>query len=144
MRPHILHGGLHRMGDRLGHFIDEEHFLGRDPLDDLWMTKTSRPLTNIRKEQEAYVLELALPGYTKEEVMVEMKDDTITIQAEKKTPVEESVTHKQEFGTPSFHQSFHLPAQINQDKVEAKLEHGVLHVRLPIKENVALRIVPVT
>lgn len=144
MRPHILHGGLHRIGDSPGRFIDEEHFLGRDPLDDLWMTKPSRPLTNIRKEQDAYILELALPGYIKEEVVVEIKEDTITIQAEKKNLTDASVTHRQEFSTPSFHQSFHLPAQINQDAVEAKLEHGVLHIKLPVKENEALRIVPVT
>lgn len=144
MRPHILHGGLHQIGDQPGHFIDPDHFLGRSPFDDLWMSKAKRPLTNISKTDDAFLIELALPGYSKEEFSISVTSDILTIRAEKKTASsQEAVLHRQEFNMPSFHQAINLPSQIDTEAVEAKLEQGILHLRLPLKVKKLAKTIPV-
>ncbi len=144
MKTKAVHTGFHRIGDQPGHFIDQDRFLGRDPWDDTWMTKTDRPMTNVRKEAMAYVIEVALPGYSREDVTVSVEEDMLTIEVKKHTKAsEQAVTYRQEFAASSFYQSFHIPAYINREAVEAKLAQGVLEIRLPVKAKSSTKVIPV-
>jgi len=94
------------------------------------------PAVNIAESPEAYRLEVAVPGYSKEDFKLKVEKDQLIISAEKKEETKnetEKVTRK-EFHYHSFKRSFHLPETVQGEKIEAKYENGILHVVIPKKE----------
>jgi HSP20 family protein len=111
-----------------------------DLFDDLFTEgKTQRafvPAVNIAESALAYRLEVAVPGYAKEDFKLKVEKDQLIISAEKKEETKnesEKVTRK-EFHYHSFKRSFHLPETVEGEKIEAKYENGILHVVIPKKE----------
>lgn len=134
MRPHILHNGLHRIGDQPARILDNERFLSRNPFDDLWMTRPTTPATNVKVNQEVYDLEIALPGFTKEEITIEVNDQYLNISAEKRktTEVKEAPNFiRREYNTQSLYRTFDLPDYIKTEDIKATLENGILRIKLP-------------
>jgi len=74
-----------------------------------------------------------LPGVDQKDVDVTLTDDLLTIKGEKK--VEDARRddnyHMVERSYGSFARSLRLPFAVNQDKVEAKFDKGVLTITLP-------------
>lgn len=125
-------GPFHRIGDRYARLIDGDHFLGRDAFEDSWMTK---PRTNVLKDDQGYTIELTVPGFKKEDIKVEIEDDILNVTAEKESSIHDEVIH-QELADKRF-RSYSLPDGINQNKITAKLEDGLLKISIPKKENAA-------
>lgn len=144
MRQHILHGGLHRIGSHLNHLIDSERFLGIDPYDMLWMTKKETPLTNVIKNDKAYELKVALPGFKKEEIELSVNGNVLTINAEKKAqPAEQGTIHRDEFALQRARRQFCLPDNVDVDTIHAWFEDGILHIRLLYQNTLPYRIIPI-
>ncbi len=131
MRPHILHSGLHRIGDRVNHFIDPERFLGQGPFNDSWMTPTKRPLTNLRETDQYYELEVALPGFSRDEITLSLRGTTLTVEAQKRHEEVSHNTIRHEFSAQSLKHSYHLPSKSSRQDVEAKFDNGILSIRIP-------------
>ena len=94
------------------------------------------PAMNVREDDKAYNLELAAPGMCKQDFDVHIsKDGNLVIEMEKKCGDKEC--HKEgkyirkEFSYSKFHQTLVLPDNADKDGVEASVENGVLHVRIP-------------
>lgn len=134
MRLHIHHNGLHRIGDQPARILDNDRFLARDPFDDLWMTRPATPLTNVKAKDDFYELAVALPGFSKDEISIELKDQMLIIKAEKKEESEEKEDsfHKKEFETRTLARTFSLPASVNEDEILANLETGILKISIPV------------
>ena len=83
-------------------------------------------------------MELAAPGLTKEDFKVTSSDNNLHIEMEKKSENKEGKKHGQylrrEFSYEKFQQTLLLPEDAEADKIEAKVEHGVLNVHIPKKE----------
>lgn len=69
------------------------------------------------KESKSYVYEVALPGYAKEEVSIQIEDSVLTVTADSKTRGKASLDLTLD--------------EIDESKVSAKLEHGILRITLP-------------
>ena len=144
MRQHILHGGLHRIGSHPNHIIDNERFLGIDPYDMLWMTKKQTPLTNVIKNDKAYELKVALPGFKKEEIELSMNGNVLTVNAEKKTqPAEQTTVHRDEFALQRARRQFCLPDNVDVDTIHASFEDGILHIQMLYQSSLPYRIIPI-
>ena len=90
----------------------------------------SRPEVNTFETDEAYVLELALPGWRKDDVTLEVDGDLLRVNGEH--TVEGAPEYRRrEFGLAKFDKSFHLPDTIDVEAIGAALEHGVLTITLP-------------
>jgi len=94
------------------------------------------PLT-IREDADAFYLEAELPGLTQEQVQVSVTTNRsqVTITGERK--LDETLKgnwHRRERGFGKFQRTLKLPVAIDADKVEAKLENGVLQLTLPKAE----------
>lgn len=95
--------------------------------------------TDIRKTEEGYLLEADLPGFDKKDIGVELKDDVLTIKAERHSEVEDKdkqdnfVRIERSFG--SYERSFDVSG-IDTEKIAVKYENGVLSLNLPEKEPV--------
>jgi len=95
------------------------------------------PAVDIRETDDAIFVEAELPGVKKEDVKVDIKDNVLTISGERKyeKEVKEENIHRMERVYGRFARSFTLPNNVDVDKVEARLEDGVLTIRLPKKES---------
>ncbi len=117
-------------------------------LEDFWgnafqdfpaLTGTSMtPSVNITETADAFHLELAAPGLQKEDFDISIKDNRITIAADKKSESHVVDDNKRitrrEFNYTSFSRSFTLSDAIDQRDIKAHYENGILSVELKKKE----------
>ncbi len=95
------------------------------------------PPVDIREAEDALQMQVELPGIDKKDVTLEVKDGVLTISGERRyeKDVNEENVHRIERAYGKFSRSFSLPRNIDADKVEASMQDGVLHVRLPKHES---------
>lgn len=91
------------------------------------------PAVNVIENNERFKLEVAIPGMTKEDIQVNIDRNLLTIEGKKETEdsKEEENYKRREFFYASFKRSFTLPDSVDQEKIIAKHEHGVLTIDLP-------------
>lgn len=101
------------------------------------VTNTTLPSVNIKENADAYKVEVAAPGFDKNDFKLQLDHDLLTISSEKKVETEakegERFT-KREFSYQSFSRSFTLPQTADGDRIEASYENGILNVSIPKKE----------
>jgi len=78
-----------------------------------------------------------LPGLKKEEVKVELSDDSLIIEGERKREHKEDHEgfHRWERSYGRFYRSIPLPEGAKRDRLKAELSDGVLKVSLPVPES---------
>ena len=104
------------------------------------------PEANIAETDKAVDVTVELPGMKPEEVKVELREGVLWITGEKKEEKEEKgkTFHRIERRAGSFRRGFALPAEVEEGKVVAKFEGGVLQITLPKAEKVAPKRIEVT
>jgi HSP20 family protein len=98
---------------------------------------TYKPAANVREDEKDYTIELALPGFSKEEINISFEDELLTVTAghQPKEDVKGPKYTWNEFGYKSkYERSFQLPETVDADNISATFENGILHVTLPKKE----------
>jgi HSP20 family protein len=93
------------------------------------------PRVNTREADDAYYIELDLPGIKKDEIEITTEDNVLTISGERKfkEEVKEEDYYKVESRYGKFSRSFTLPEDIDISGISAKSEDGVLEVVIPKK-----------
>jgi len=93
------------------------------------------PLVNILKSQGAYRIDLALPGFTREQIQLEVADQQLTVRTvAAEAPNPGSKFTRKEFHYSGFSRTFRLPEHTDTARIEAHLEAGVLRITLPAVE----------
>ena len=91
--------------------------------------------TDIKDDGNNYILEMALPGYNKEDIKAELKEGYLTISAEHISDKEESDKDKKyirkERYTGRCARTFYVGNQLDKEDIKAKFENGVLILCLP-------------
>lgn len=97
---------------------------------------TTIPAVNIKESEVDFKLELFAPGLKKEDFNIEIDQRTLSISSEKQTEKEENNEKysRKEFSFSSFKRTFNLPETVNFDAIDANYESGILHLRLPKRE----------
>lgn len=97
------------------------------------------PPVNIEEHSKAYILDIAIPGFKKSDIQINTKNGILTVSAEKKQQNSEARPNYlfQEFATQQFQRQFQLPEQVDEDRIEAKQEDGILRITLPLQEKSA-------
>jgi HSP20 family molecular chaperone IbpA len=94
--------------------------------------------TDIRDAGENYELDIDLPGYSKDDIKLQLKDGYLTIQAAR----EENHDEKDEKGkyirrerySGQCSRSFFVGKKLVQDDIHAKYEDGILKISFPKEE----------
>lgn len=116
----------------------------RNMMDSFWATSVVpeitefQPSVNLYEADGSYTLECAVPGYKKENIAIEARGDHVLISgsyAETKTGGTDHY-HRRELRHGSFTRTVMLPREIDPNRVSAKLENGLLTVKLQPAENV--------
>jgi HSP20 family protein len=94
------------------------------------------PAINTREEDNAYVIEVDLPGVEKKDIDIDIKDNTLVISGERRLKEEskEDEYYKVESVYGTFERSFTLPEDADVEKIDAKSVDGVLEVTIPKKK----------
>lgn len=88
---------------------------------------------DVKEDEKAFHVSADLPGLSEKEVEITFEDGTLTIRGEKKVERDEKgeTWHIVERSSGSFARQLALPANIDEDRIEAKFDKGVLTVTLP-------------
>jgi HSP20 family protein len=113
-------------------------FFFNDFFKDDWKlgTNSNVPAINVKETDSAYTVEVAAAGFTKDDFNVSLDDDNdLQITVEKKNEVKEEEDNarylRRGFSYSKFQHAMILPDDVNKDKIDAKVEHGVLYITLP-------------
>ena len=91
------------------------------------------PHMDVTETDKEIVVEAELPGIDEKDVSLSLQDGVLTIRGEKKHEVDEEKENyrmmERRYG--SFQRSVRLPDTVDEDKVEATFNNGVLRVSLP-------------
>ena len=91
------------------------------------------PKVNIIEDDNGFKIELAVPGFEKNDFNIEVDDDVISISLEKE--IDATTTYnKREFNFGSFKRAFNLPESANSAKISANYKSGILNILVPKKE----------
>jgi HSP20 family protein len=101
-----------------------------------WGKVLTVPAVNITENTDDYQVSLAAPGLKKSDFTIDVDGNMLTISSEKEESKEDKDARhtRKEYSYSSFSRSFSLPEEVNQDKIDAVYEDGVLKLTLPKKE----------
>ena len=106
---------------------------------------TTAPATNVMENEEMYVVQLAAPGMKKEDFFVNINDEgNLVVKMEQKTDdknADEKMHYlRREFSYTKYEQTLILPDDVDKNKIEAKVEDGILTVKLPKVEEAKVKV----
>ncbi len=130
----IAHDPVMRM--LLNNFMNQEQQTERKCR---WM-----PATNISETGQEYRVEMAVPGFGKEDFKINLEKDVLSISSEmENTENQEEQTEMnyrmREFGRRNFCRSFSIPEAVDKDSIKAEYINGILTITLPKKEEVKVK-----
>lgn len=97
---------------------------------------TWKPVVDIFDKTDSIIIHAELPGVTKDDVSIEVKDNVLTLKGERVEvkEVSEDKFFRKERSFGSFYRAFTLPSAINPDKIKATFKDGVLEIEIPKPE----------
>ena len=92
-----------------------------------------QPPVDIYETPEGLVLLADMPGVALNDLEVRLEENVLTIQGKAKHAVESEPIYR-EFELANFFRQFELSDQVDQEKISARLNNGVLMLQLPRAE----------
>ena len=83
------------------------------------------PKSNVQKNNNGYELLLSIPGLSKEDLKIIIKEGVLKISFEREGG---------SIFVENFTKSYTLPDDVNENQIEGKVENGVLKLILPISK----------
>jgi HSP20 family protein len=104
------------------------------------------PPVDVYETDDAIVLQVELPGVSKDAVTVELQEHTIRLSGERTR--EPAVTggqyHREEGRYGAFQRAFRMPTIVDEAKIQATYTDGVLALRLPKQATATPQGIPIT
>lgn len=124
---------LATLRERMNRFF-EEAYTSRGEEKDM-IASSWNPSVDIYETENELVLKAEVPGVDENDIELKIEDSTLTLKGERKFEKEtkEENYHRLERSYGSFYRSFTLPRNIDQDKIKAESENGILKITMPKK-----------
>lgn len=121
--------------DRINKLFDDSFPCTGDSDEDLNLCAWN-PAVDIYETDDGVVITIDLPGVNKEDVMVEMKDDVLTISGHRfdDDKIDEERYFRRERTCGGFQRAFTLRSIVPPDSIKAKFKNGILRVEIPKPE----------
>jgi HSP20 family protein len=97
------------------------------------------PAVDIEELEDVYVVEAEVPGVKREDVNIEVSGNELTISGEIKVREREGIIRRRTRRVGQFEFRVLLPNEVNAEGIDAKLNDGVLSVRIPKAERAQRR-----
>ena len=98
------------------------------------------PAVNILEHDKDYIIELAAPGFCKEDYVITLEEDVLKIASTKsidQQEVEKRKYARREFSPRQFEKVFVLPGDADTSKIAASCAEGILNVHVPKKTTIS-------
>ena len=94
------------------------------------------PACEIRDEEKNFLISIDVPGLSKEELEIEVKDNQLHVSGERKqkSGTEKDTVLRSEKRFGKFSRAFSLPQNVNTEAIQARFENGVLEIAIPKEE----------
>ena len=104
------------------------------------------PAVDILEESDFLVIIADVAGVAPENIEVSTEKGVLTIRGERSGPETTESTRfgRRERRSGAFERSFRLSDGVDMERISARCEHGVLEIRLPKRQAVQPRSIPVT
>ncbi len=102
------------------------------------------PLIDIYETEDDFFLNAYMPGVKKEDVKIKLEDGNLVIMG--RIDYDETINKKyvlQETVLGNYYRRFKISDSIDETKIDAKLENGILNVKLPKHERVKPRTIEI-
>ena len=127
---------LEQVTDRMRRMLDETFGAWPSLLTDV---ATWSPAVDVEETDSEYVIEAELPGVRREDVNMELARNELTITGEVKERERKGTLRRRTRRTGRFEYRVALPEQVDSEKIDAKLDQGVLTVRVAKSERAQRR-----
>jgi len=101
------------------------------------------PLADIEETDDAYVIEMELPGVKKDDIDIEINGRELTVSGEVKEKERAGILRRRTRKVGEFHYSVTLPMEIDAESVSADIDDGVLTITVPKSQKAKSRHVTV-
>jgi HSP20 family protein len=129
---------LFRVQDEMSRLIDQ--FLSTDLMGGRAIDTSFDwlPVMDVQEDKDKFTIHMDLPGLTKDDVNIYIRDNVLTIEGEKKREFEDKDVnyHRIERRYGKFKRSFTIPTRVEEGKIDARFKDGVLTIVLPKVEEV--------
>jgi HSP20 family protein len=130
---------LDQVTERVRRMLDQT-FGGGVSLPDLLREAAAwSPPVDIEEEDDAYIVEAEVPGVKRQDVNIDLVGRELTISGEIKERERKGVVRRKTRRVGRFEYRVILPDEVDSEKVEAKLDDGVLRVKIPKAERAQRR-----
>jgi len=121
--------------NRINHLLNEP-FLPSGQEEDELSLGAWYPVVDMFDDDDKMVIKAELPGMDKKDFSVDIKDRVLTLSGERNYDheVKEENYYRRERTYGKFKRSFHLPVDVDADKIKADFKDGVLRVEIPKPE----------
>ena len=89
------------------------------------------PAVDIEETDDAWIVEAELPGVDKKDVDIQMNDSELVVRGEIKERERAGILRRRTRRVGEFEFRVTMPSQADPENIDAKLDHGVLTVRVP-------------
>ncbi len=126
---------LHRLQREIDRVFDG-YFPGRPAETEEAESAVWTPRVDLAESEDAYLIELDLPGITRDQIEINYHEGILSVRGERKeTSAEDNRQYiRCERQQGRFYRSFALPKRVAADKIGASFSDGVLSVRIPKAE----------
>lgn len=122
--------------DRMNRLFDQTLSRTKTDEEEGLAASTWAPAVDIYETADSLVLKAELPGVSRENIDIQVRDNTLTLKGERRfeREVKDENYLRIERSYGSFQRAFSLPTGVQQDKIKAVFKDGVLEVILPKAE----------
>lgn len=89
------------------------------------------PAVDIEETDDAWIVEAELPGVDKKDVDIQMNDSELVVRGEIKERERAGILRRRTRRVGEFEFRVTLPGQTDAEQIDAKLDGGVLAIRIP-------------
>ena len=102
------------------------------------------PLADVEETDDAYLVEIELPGVKRDDVSVEVTGRRLTVSGERKERERAGILRRRTRTVGRFHYEVVLPGDVEDEGVSASMDEGVLTVRVPKPASERPRRIPIS
>jgi HSP20 family protein len=122
---------MRRMSEEMDNFFNQARGGSHRSAGAMWS-----PAIEVAERDGKYLIHAELPGMKPEEVKVELRDNALVIEGERRSEQEENRggIHRSERRYGQFYREIPLPEGVNPDQIDARFENGMLEITAPMPQ----------
>jgi HSP20 family protein len=136
---------LNTLQNRINRVFDDEYSSNADKSQSTETMNTWFPVTDVYETKDEYVFKMEVPGLTKDDIEIEFLNNTLSVKGERKQEkeVKKEDCFRIERYYGSFNRSFSIPNDVDNGKISAKMNNGILELKVPKAEEKKARSIPI-